>query len=516
MSVNAGGTESTEPSPPTEAAAAAALIVAGTLPAPPFGVEAPDNVKTALRELNVKHKYLFKLTSKLEDSASTDVAVYALENQSKLVKRAREEYHEKITTFTYLVNSHDVIADDEVRETYVDSLLDHLSAIETTVTDLESAVEAAVSAAKPTGTKAKSKLQPLSLKNFSGDVTKWPEFRANFRSIIEQRSDLNDIDKVAYLRQACSGEAARVVARFQTGNPNLSAVMRALEERFGRPDLILDETYSAIDNLPAGSYSISDNKKLLDNLISLLTTLETHGVNVNEPSTSSSLLNRVKKKFRGDVWTAWHRRCQERGWLGGAAGGTLPRLDDFLDFAEQELQALAEGEATRRGRRPGGGGESHQNKQKDRDKGRRLPQRATGTALAAGRAPPPSSKSGAKPKQRQGGTSGSGDGGRRAAAKAGAKAPGRSSYQGGSSSSKPETPKPACGFCNTSNHKPDDCPKAKSMTPRDRREALKQGCWRCLSLQHRRIHCPKSPAPCSYPGCDGDHHRLLHGSYDKQ
>jgi hypothetical protein len=73
---------------------------------------------------------------------------------------------------------------------------------------------------------------------------------------------------------------------------------------------------------------------------------------------------------------------------------------------------------------------------------------------------------------------------------------------------------PGCAFCKSDNHRPENCPDGKKMTPRERRRCLRTGCWRCLELGHMARECKKAKKPCGVPGCDADHHRILHGDFE--
>ena len=467
------------------------------LPALPAGVAA--TVSGRARPVNRARHWLIRVVNDLTDGLSGDLPVEVITHRLQAVAAGRAAHHDRFQELVDHLDDPATVTDDADRDRVVTEHLDRLADVERDILDIEAQAAGYIAAKKGAGgagTTKTAKLPQIELLQFHGEARKWPEFIANFRSLVLRHSGLDETAKVSYLRTACKGDAARVVSRFQAARPNINALLQALEERFGRPDIILDDTFSAIDQLSAGSFSVSDNKKLLDTFIALLTTLETNGVNVNDPATTMSLFNRVKKKFRGDLLTAWHRRCQANGWLGGATG-RFPTMDEFLSFAQAELQALQEGENARKG---GGRGPPSPNKKK----GHQNP-RVTGTALAAGGAT--AGRGGARAKGKP--AAGRGDGGRRAAAKAAARG---ASFRPANMPQCSPPGKGACGFCLSENHRPEDCPKAKSMTARERREALKNGCWRCLSPAHRRMMCNKPVTSCS--SCGSDHHKLLHGSYD--
>jgi hypothetical protein len=121
--------------------------------------------------------------------------------------------------------------------------------------------------------------------------------------------------------------------------------MASLQARFGRPDLQLKQAFEAISKLDAGQHSPADTRKVLDELKPLLVTIRSNGVDPDEPALTAMLLTQLGPKMRGEVMTAWHRHCTTQGWV----GANLPRMEDFLAFADREVDALMSGQASRSG-----------------------------------------------------------------------------------------------------------------------------------------------------------------------
>jgi hypothetical protein len=125
--------------------------------------------------------------------------------------------------------------------------------------------------------------------------------------------------------------------------------MASLQARFGRPDLQLKQAFEAISKLDAGQHSPADTRKVLDELKPLLVTIRANGVDPDEPALTAMLLTQLGPKMRGEVMTAWHRHCTTQGWV----GANLPRMEDFLTFADREVDALLSGQASRSGKPAG-------------------------------------------------------------------------------------------------------------------------------------------------------------------
>jgi hypothetical protein len=84
---------------------------------------------------------------------------------------------------------------------------------------------------------------------------------------------------------------------------------------------------------------------VLDELKPLLVTIRANGVNPDKPALTAMLLTQLGPKMRGEVMTAWNRHCTTQGWV----GANLPRMEDFLIFADREVDALLSGLASRSG-----------------------------------------------------------------------------------------------------------------------------------------------------------------------
>ena len=86
---------------------------------------------------------------------------------------------------------------------------------------------------------AKPRLPKLSLPKFKGDVTKWNSFWDSFKSAIHQNDQISTIDKFNYLNSLLEGNAARTIQGLQLTSSNYNAAVEMLQERFGKPQIIV-------------------------------------------------------------------------------------------------------------------------------------------------------------------------------------------------------------------------------------------------------------------------------------
>jgi hypothetical protein len=494
---------------PPAGAGAAPIMAAPVLPAvPAAGADARRAVVRTQR-------YLARAVDRLADAVTDQEAVELVRNRRIAMTTSKKDFRKAMDDLSRIVDDPAVVANDGDRELLVTQLFDYSVAIEEPAEEREAEADQYVNEVE-TAAKARknTKLPELTVVSFEGKVTEWPRFRAEFNSIVGSRADLPESSKLAYLVGSCKGEALRLVKQYRATNTPFASVMAALEARFGRPDLQLKQAFDAIAKLDPGQHSPTDTRRVLDELKPLLVTIRANNVDTEQPSFAAMLLAQLAPKIRGEVMTAWHRHCTAQGWV----GPNLPTLNNFLLFADREVDALVSGQLSR------GGGEKkkQQQQQSQGQKGKQLfPQRSPGTALV-GAAEDDGAAGGGGGRRRRGkrggggGSDNNGGGSTGGASQGGTAlaARGATAAAGGGGGGKSQGKVPGCAFCKSDNHRPENCPDGKKMTPRERRRCLRSGCWRCLEMGHMARECKKARKPCGVPGCDADHHRILHGDFE--
>ena len=76
------------------------------------------------------------------------------------------------------------------------------------------------------------KLPFLQLKKFGGNPTEWKAFLDAFASAIDNNTDLENVQKLNYLKSYLYGNASRAIDGFQATNENYEKAVKQLEERF--------------------------------------------------------------------------------------------------------------------------------------------------------------------------------------------------------------------------------------------------------------------------------------------
>lgn len=77
-----------------------------------------------------------------------------------------------------------------------------------------------------TGLHQPMKLPCLTLVRFSGNSTEWPAFWTSFEKNDDQRTDLNDSNKLPFLRSVLDGPALDLIMGYKTTDENYKLVVQ--------------------------------------------------------------------------------------------------------------------------------------------------------------------------------------------------------------------------------------------------------------------------------------------------
>ena len=175
------------------------------------------------------------------------------------------------------------------------------------------------SEARPSATSAKIhvKLPKYDIEKFSGDPTKYLEFKDAFEVAIMRNSSLHDVEKFAYLRSFLAGDALRLIGGLAVTSENFRAAMQLIEKRFGNKQIIVNSHMEALIKV-APVKTADDNKgmrELYDKVETNLRSLEALGIEselygsllvpVLKAKIPNEIILLLSRKFTTDaeVWT---------------------------------------------------------------------------------------------------------------------------------------------------------------------------------------------------------------------
>ena len=105
------------------------------------------------------------------------------------------------------------------------------------------------------------KLPRIDIKKFSGDVTEWQTFFDSFEVAVHSNSKISSIEKMNYLLSYLTGEALKTVQGLKLSEPNYSAAIEMLQERYGDKQVLISTHMNKLLNL-SNSGNLNDLKYL--------------------------------------------------------------------------------------------------------------------------------------------------------------------------------------------------------------------------------------------------------------
>ena len=309
-------------------------------------------------------------------------------------------------------------------------------------------------AADPVMSGARRSVPQIQLPKFSGKPIEWPQWAGLFKTLIHDQQDLSDAEKLAHLQSSVTGVAKQAVEGMLVDGSLYLVALQTLMERFGREeDIVKANLATVFDIPPVKELDPSALSKLHAAIHCAVTVLSNLGFDADLNSIEN--LRQTVMKLPVTLMQAWSMRVVELDLK-------RPTLKDFDIWLEKQVRGLASVPRQRpeAGKPPRGGGSRHVTS-------RSQPNPAAFTAA-------PRSDSAGQPTREEG-----------------------------------STPLCTCGR----RHALASCPEFLQKTPAERARAVGESgrCFVCLKPGHRSRHCP-SDDRCSEPGCEGRHHRTLHGS----
>ncbi|XP_046145489.1 uncharacterized protein LOC123988787 [Osmia bicornis bicornis] len=145
----------------------------------------------------------------------------------------------------------------------------------------------------------RSRLPEIALPKFEGEYNRWQAFKSAFTSVIMERDDLAEVDKLHYLKGAVSGNAAHVIAHLPATNEAFQKAWKLLDERFENKRLNVQSYMDRISDLkPMKQRRASSLIKMTNIIGESQEALTTFGL--NDPH-SCFLLNHLVRLLDSDT-----------------------------------------------------------------------------------------------------------------------------------------------------------------------------------------------------------------------
>lgn len=174
------------------------------------------------------------------------------------------------------------------------------------------------------------KLPPISLPEFDGSYEKWVTFFDTFNAMINNNSQLSNVEKFYYLQASLKREAASVIESIEISDSNYHLAWNLLVDRFKNKKLVIRGHLKQIFELPnvtRDSYSALRN--FTDNFLKHFRSLE----NLNEPVTSWSTILIYLLVSKLDM-------SSKREWEIQTKDIVSPSIEEFKTFLSDRCQLL--------------------------------------------------------------------------------------------------------------------------------------------------------------------------------
>ena len=173
------------------------------------------------------------------------------------------------------------------------------------------------------------KLPKLTLRSFTGDITKWTTFWECYESAIHNNEELSDIDKFNYLNSLLERTAREAISSLALTSANYREAIKILKKRFGSKQQIISKHMDILLNVEpvTSSQNVKALRRLYDIVGSHIRTLKSLGVafDTYDSLLSPVLLNKLPTELRLIV----SREIPETDW----------NLDVLLRVMEREVEA---------------------------------------------------------------------------------------------------------------------------------------------------------------------------------
>ena len=100
-------------------------------------------------------------------------------------------------------------------------------------------------------------LPPIQIKKFFGAPDEFPLFKQRFQHAVMSREDIDDENKMTRLLQFLGGEGKKAMCGLETAVGGIFQAIKILEERYGRPCMIVS---SVVSNLTKGPHIAGGTK----------------------------------------------------------------------------------------------------------------------------------------------------------------------------------------------------------------------------------------------------------------
>lgn len=175
------------------------------------------------------------------------------------------------------------------------------------------------------------KLPQIQITKFSGNYSRWMEFKDMFSSLIHSNNQILPIHKFQYLKSYLEGDALNVISNLEISAVNYSKAWSLLCERFDNKRQLVNNHLNALFNIePVCNESATALRSLIDNYNKNLRALASLG----EPTTywDTLIIYMMSNKLDSNTtfkWEEFRKTLSE-----------MPKLEQFTSFLRDRADIL--------------------------------------------------------------------------------------------------------------------------------------------------------------------------------
>lgn len=180
-------------------------------------------------------------------------------------------------------------------------------------------------------TMSEVKLPKITIPIFSGDYSEWTSFRDLFMSLIHNNPNLDNVQKLHYLKAHLAGEADQLLRHVSVSDANYSEAWTLLNNRFSNRKYLSNCLLQRLISQPIIAHESSKAiKALLDTTADCLTGLKNQGVDVS--SWDLIVIYLLSSKLDSETRKLWEAQINKTD--------DFPTTEQFKLFLEHRFRSL--------------------------------------------------------------------------------------------------------------------------------------------------------------------------------
>ncbi|XP_044594833.1 uncharacterized protein LOC123272198 [Cotesia glomerata] len=166
-----------------------------------------------------------------------------------------------------------------------------------------------------------AKLPTAELPKFDGNFENWLSFKNMFKSLIDGRKDLDDVNKLYYLRSSLTGAASNKLSLYDASAENYTKAWDLLTETYQKERALVNKHYDALLDLDIIEKPTNENlTKFIDQARQHLNELET----LNAKPTDAFIVRVLERKLPIYIRDKWEETFDNEN--------TLSTIEQFGKF----------------------------------------------------------------------------------------------------------------------------------------------------------------------------------------